>query len=176
MALSHDPHQLRGGGGASHGQAWTPAPLHRPPQGSWVHLGNDQPPLPAVPGKLGASQHNMWSLLSREGPCFRGSASLSCGRAILVPRNAPLLGADSRHLSQGCRAPGAGSLGGKGFCGPTATWALVGSREGAQGMWHWGTPLQRRLLCRPPHPTKASCSGGAQSPFLLWEEQWPEPF
>lgn len=83
----------------------TRAPFMRVPTartGLWasareIRLPGIRPLLLAIPGT--PAPPNMWSfLLQGGGPCFRDSAALSCGQAILVPRNALLLGADSRHL------------------------------------------------------------------------------
>lgn len=63
----------------------------------------------------------MWSfLLLGGGPCFRDSASLSCGRAILVPRNALLLALTAATSGGGAGTLGPCSLGGEGFQVPHA--------------------------------------------------------
>ena len=74
-------------------------------RGKLAHLGSG---LCASQFQETLGPPNMWPLLLQGGRrgC-RDSASLSCGRPILVPWNALLLGVDSCHLSRGCQSSGA---------------------------------------------------------------------
>lgn len=74
-------------------------------RGKLAHLGSG---LCASQFQETLGPPNTWPLLLQGGRrgC-RDSASLSCGRPILVPWNALLLGADSCHLSRGCQSSGA---------------------------------------------------------------------
>lgn len=107
----------------------------------------------------------MWSFLLRGGgQCCRDSASLSCGRAILVPQNVLLLALTAvTSPGGGARPLEPGSLGGKGFLGPHAH--LVSGRRGRRNSEHvaLGAPLSAARLF-PLLPNKS---------FVLWRGQEP---
>lgn len=116
---------------------------------------------------------NMWSfLLLGGGPCFRGSASLSCGRAILVPRNALLLMLTATTSASGAGPLGPCSLGGEGCrVPPTPACALAGRSGGdAEHVALEGSSLEPPGSSSSCH-TKASCSGRDKSPFLIVEQK-----
>lgn len=121
----------------------------------------------------------MWAFLLRGGrPCFRHRASLSCGWAILVPRNALLLGADSCHLCRWWQASGASLAGWRGLPSlphPPGLWQAQQEERGACGIGGWragSSASPGSSFC----PTEASCSGRDKGPFLIAEQTTEQAF
>lgn len=121
----------------------------------------------------------MWAVLLRGGrPCFRHRASLSCGWAILVPRNALLLGADSCHLCRWWQASGASLAGWRGLPSlphPPGLWQAQQEERGACGIGGWragSSASPGSSFC----PTEASCSGRDKGPFLIVEQTTEQAF